>query len=105
MSAMVCSVARHGRQSAKIQLLTKSLSPIQSRPIGSGKRKHSVKVGHLFLCLFFFVLIGFSHFCLKIPFFRNGDSGKIKHLSLAPLLAEAMTRLVDSKSTRALTRL
>lgn len=39
--------------------------------------------------------------------FRNilTDDGKIKHLSLAPLLAEAMTRLVDAKSTRALTRL
>ena len=33
------------------------------------------------------------------------EQGKIKHLSLAPLLAEAVTRLVDGKSTRGLTRL
>jgi ribose-phosphate pyrophosphokinase len=33
------------------------------------------------------------------------NEGKIKQLSLAPLLAEAMTRLVDGKSTRGLTRL
>ena len=32
------------------------------------------------------------------------NDGKIKQLSLAPLIAEAMTRLVDGKSTRGLTR-
>ena len=35
---------------------------------------------------------------------RAGDQDKIRHLSLAPLLAEAMSRMVTDRSTRVLTK-